>query len=328
VNARYRIYAAAGLAGALLLSGGFLVLGRGQASTTTEAHVIKPLHPVKKKTAAKTVAAKPKPKPAHKPKRDSRPFVRKTQPTDGMPAAVAAALAQHPVVVVSLIAPDAAVDDLAYQEARAGARAAHAGFVRISAADNADVQALSTLVNSSSSASDRLLDAPAVFVFSRPHDLFVRFNGFIDADTVAQAASNAAPVAPVLSGKSSLADPWVAGANSVCRQLDKQLSAAPLPTSTAEYLPYVKRQVAMIHVGIAKIRALKPPAGKAAKVREMLGHYDAMVAVDNAVLAAAKRGNLAKIQRIFPRIRTERLAGDEIAAALGANDCALDLGES
>jgi hypothetical protein len=312
VNSRYRIYAAVGLVGVLLLSGGFLVLGRGQASTSSVAPVIKPLHPVKKKRAAGTVQVKAKPR-------------RKTHARDGMPESISAALASHTVVVVSLVAPEAAVDEMAFEEARAGARSARVGFVRVSVSDDEALRALSSLVNSSASPSDRLLDAPAVLVFRQPHELFVRFNGFTDAETVAQAATNAAPVAPVLSGKSSLADSWVVGANSVCRQLDKQLGSAPLPTSTAQYLPYVKRQVAMIHAGIAKIRALKPPAGKAAKVHEMLGHYDAMVAVDNAVLAAAKRGNLAEIKRIFPRIRAERLAGDAIAAALGANDCALDL---
>jgi hypothetical protein len=31
-----------------------------------------------------------------------------------------------------------------------------------------------------------------VLVFQRPSNLFIRFNGFVDRDTVAQAAANAA----------------------------------------------------------------------------------------------------------------------------------------
>ena len=41
---------------------------------------------------------------------------------------------------------------------------------------------------------NRLLDAPAVLVFQKPHALYVRLNGYVDADTVEQAAVNAAPV--------------------------------------------------------------------------------------------------------------------------------------
>jgi hypothetical protein len=40
-----------------------------------------------------------------------------------------------------------------------------------------------------------VLDGPAVLVFERPGSLFVRFNGFADRDTVAQAAENAATLA-------------------------------------------------------------------------------------------------------------------------------------
>jgi hypothetical protein len=206
VNSRYRIYAAAGLVGVLVLVGGFLMLGHGQASTSSAAPVIKPLHPVanskratKSHHAAKvakklhhaaraTAKAKAKAKVALAP-----PSLAKTKPTDAMPAALADALARHSVVVVSLIAPGATVDEMAYQEAGAGAKQAGAGFVRIIVANNDDVQALSTLVGASASPGDRLFDAPAVFVFRRPAQLFVRFNGFVDADTVAQAATNAAP---------------------------------------------------------------------------------------------------------------------------------------
>jgi hypothetical protein len=308
----------------VVLGGGFLVLGRGQPAATTSASTIKPLHPVANKARAKAHASVAK-KSAAKPRQTMIPTAvskaRQTQVTDGMPAAVSAALVKHPVVVVSLVAPDATTDELAYQEAKAGARQAGAGFVRISVGNNDDVQALSTLVGTSASPGDRLLDAPAVLVLRQPHDLYVRFNGFIDAATIAQAATNAAPVA-VQSGASELADPWVSAANAACRRLSAELKAAPLPTSTAQYLPYVRRQVATIHNGLTKLRGLKPPVGRAAEVKTMLDHYDAVVAIDNGILDAAQRGNLAEIQRLAPKITIERAAGDDIAAKLGAADCA------
>jgi len=197
MNPRYRIYAAVGLVAALLMVGGFLVLGRGGSSTTSSvtpaSTLLKRLHAKQKKAAPRAnVRPTKRTRPAKKVQRRRRAHKPSRTRNDGMPEALTAALTSHGVAVVALVAPDATVDELALEEARAGARAAHAGFAEIRVSNNDDVQALTTLVNGSSLASDRLLDAPAVLIFRRPQQLFVRFNGFIDADTVAQAVHNAA----------------------------------------------------------------------------------------------------------------------------------------
>jgi hypothetical protein len=323
VTSRYRIYAAVGLAGVVVLGLGFLVLGRGQNASSAPAPAIKPLHPVAKKmrTKAQAVATKTPSKKQSMVPTAVRKARKTTKVTDGMPVDVSAALVKHDVVVVSLVSPGASVDELAYQEAKAGAHEAGAGFVRVSAANNADVQALSTLVGASASPDDRLLDSPAVLVLRQPHELFVRFNGFVDAATVAQAATNASPVVQVQNGASALADPWVTGANAVCREISKEEVAAPLPTSTAEYVPYIKKLLAIAQAGVARIRTLKPPPGKAAAVRSMLDHYDLMFADANGIIAAAEKGNLAEIRALSPKLQAEEAAGDQIAAQLGANDC-------
>lgn len=111
---------------------------------------------------------------------------------DGMPGALALALRSHRVVVVSLYTPGATVDALATAEARHGAALAGAGFVSFNVADERAVSPLSSLLTGAPTAADRVLDGPAVLVFERPDTLFVRFNGFADRDTVAQAAANAA----------------------------------------------------------------------------------------------------------------------------------------
>jgi hypothetical protein len=203
VNPRYRIYAAVGLGGVVLLLGAFMLLGRGGSTPAAAPATIKPLHPVTKgpaKKAAKavrktTVTRARAKRTVVKPKTPlAPPKVAKTDgATDGMPSALSAALANHSVVIVSLVVPDAPVDELAYAEAKAGAAKAGAGFVRIDASNNDDVQALSTLVNTSADAGNRLLDSPATLVFQQPHTLYVRINGYVDADTIAQAAANAAP---------------------------------------------------------------------------------------------------------------------------------------
>jgi hypothetical protein len=331
VNPRYRIYAAVGLGGAILLLGAFMVLGRG-GSSSSAAPVIKPLHPVNKakKAAAKKVTAKKATvKKARKavaktplaPPKAAK--VAKTDPTkDGMPAGLSRALRTHSVVVVSLVVPGANVDQLAYQEAKAGAAKAGAGFVRISAGNNDDVEALSTLIGANSQPANRLLDAPAVLVFRRPQELYVRINGYIDADTVAQAAENAAPVAKVVSGSTTLDSAWVKGANTLCTKLQLELVSKSLPTNPTDMLSYLQSFIDTARTEIDKIRALKPPAGKAARVKTMLAYYDRAFTDATALIAAIKRHDVATFQRLSAQVKNEGTVADGIAAELGATACA------
>jgi hypothetical protein len=195
VNLRLRVPALVGLGVLVIGLGGFLVLGRGSSRSAAPVHAIKPLHPVKKhvRAKAKTPLAPPKISLAKNavakaPKR--RPAV-----IAGVPAPLALALRQHSVVVVALVTPSSTVDQLTRAEAKAGAAGAHAAFVTIDVSNNAQVAALSALIGSSADPQNRLLDAPAVLVFQRPQNLYVRFNGYADADTIHQAAVNAASAA-------------------------------------------------------------------------------------------------------------------------------------
>jgi hypothetical protein len=166
------------------LAAGFLLLSRGQASSSAAStHVIVPLSqrttaPVKKRTTApvkkhamkKRAARKPA---AHKPAKS----------VNGMPAALAAALARNKVVVVSLFAPKVELDDMAMREARAGAAAAGVGFVALDVLNEGQSRALTKMLG--------ILEDPAVLVFRRPGELVTRFSGFTDMQTVLQAARNA-----------------------------------------------------------------------------------------------------------------------------------------
>lgn len=200
LSPRVRILAAALFLAVAALAAGFLLLGRSPSSSQAAVKTIKPLHPVKTpaKKAAKPkvkVPAKKPAKPASKPVRKvAKPKVPAARPAviDGMPASLAHALALHDVVVVSLYAPRSAVDALATDEAKHGAALAGVGFVAFNVSDEKIVSPLTSLLTGAQTAADRVLDGPAVLVFLRPRTLFVRFNGFADRDTVAQAAANAA----------------------------------------------------------------------------------------------------------------------------------------
>ena len=200
LSPRVRILAAALVLAVAALAAGFMLLGGSPSSSQAAVKTIKPLHPVNKaaKKAAKPKAKVPAKKLAPKPARKVAKKVAKPNgPSviDGMPAALAHALASHAVVVVSLYAPRSSVDAMATDEAKHGAALAGAGFVAFNVADEKIVSPLTSLLTGAQTAADRVLDGPAVLVFQRPRTLFVRFNGFADRDTVAQAVANAASLA-------------------------------------------------------------------------------------------------------------------------------------
>jgi hypothetical protein len=102
---------------------------------------------------------------------------------DGLPRVLSAALSDHRVVVVGLYDPQAAVDEIALAEARAGAAAAGVGFVALNVFAERQSRPLLEQLGT--------LENPSVLVYRRPNTLFARIGGFADRETVAQAAANA-----------------------------------------------------------------------------------------------------------------------------------------
>jgi hypothetical protein len=170
---------------ALALGAGFLLMSGGQSSSQAAEHTVIPLSQrpgAKAKKKQKAKQSRPARKPAAKPKPE--PVAPKPAATDdGLPSALSAALARNRVVVVSLYVPDVELDDMAMQEARAGAAAAGAGFVALNVLNEGQSRPLTKELG--------ILEDPAVLVFRRPGELVVRFSGFADKQTVLQAARNA-----------------------------------------------------------------------------------------------------------------------------------------
>jgi hypothetical protein len=165
----------------------------GPSAPAAEAAV-----PVVHHTAPKPVkAAKPKPAKVMtgakvaKPANVSKPAVRAPAlnapkpvlPPTGFPLAVDAALREHQVVVVSLVVPGARVDELAAAEAQAGAKLAGAGYLELNVLNEKVAHALLTKLGS--------LKDPTLLVLKRPGEVVLGLEGFVDRETVAQAAANA-----------------------------------------------------------------------------------------------------------------------------------------
>ena len=139
--------------------------------------------PAAKTPAAKTPATTPKTpaKAAPAPVNAPEPQL----PASGFPRVVDRALARHEVVVLSLVVPGARVDELAAAEAEAGAKLGGAGFLALNVLDESVARALLTKLEG--------VQDPTVVVVKRSGEIALELNGFVDRDTVAQAAANASP---------------------------------------------------------------------------------------------------------------------------------------
>jgi len=188
LSPQVRIFA---LVAALAAVGGLLFVFMSGRGAVAEPELAAPLPaaPVAKKAKApavdKTVVPKPKPK-AKAPAKTAAPkkVVPKVPPT-GFPLAVDRALARHKVVVVSLVIPGSRVDELAAGEAKAGAKLGGAGFLALNVLNEKVAQAVLTKLQG--------LKQPSLLVLKRSGEVVVALEGFVDRETVAQAAANAAP---------------------------------------------------------------------------------------------------------------------------------------
>jgi hypothetical protein len=290
----------------LALGGGLLLLTRGQSSPSAAVKQIKPLHPVKHHR-------KPLAKVATKKHRARTPSV-----IDGMPGSLAVALRANPVVVVALYAPKSSVDAVAREEARQGAGMAGAGFVALNVSDNKVAAPLTALLTGASTAADRVLDDPAVLVFQQPKTLFVRFNGFTDRDTVAQAAVNAGAVRLTTVG-STVA--WAGQANTICNKLKTDLLRLPLPTAGSSALDWVDKVDGVLQNAVQSLRALKPPNGHEAQVRKMVALYAEAVSGSQALIAAVRAGKSPDLAAFQQKLSALGARADAIAVDLGATAC-------
>jgi hypothetical protein len=185
VSAPVRIAAIVGLAAAFALGGSFMLMGHKQDSTGASQVTIKhhPFGPGAK-TAAKPAATAAKSAPVvHK--AAARPAAEVAALAAGLPVRVARALGTSSVVVVEFSNPTSEVDAIAFAEARAGAALAGVPFVPLNVLSQADIGRLTEQFG-------QPLPDPGLFIYTRPANLAFHIDGFVDKETVAQAALNAA----------------------------------------------------------------------------------------------------------------------------------------
>lgn len=146
--------------------------------------------PLPVKTPAKAPAkAAPRPAkaaastPARATPAKPKPAVNPVVPPTGFPVVVDRALQRHEVVVVSLVVPGARIDELAAAEAEAGAKLGGAGFLALNVLNERVARSLLAKLDS--------VQDPSVLVVTRSGEVALELAGFVDRETVAQAAANA-----------------------------------------------------------------------------------------------------------------------------------------
>ena len=209
ISPQIKILALVGLLAAVGLAASMFVLGGPTAKTETAAvstpvavhprsqpkqhhktvPATKPLTVVHKHAPAKQRAKAHSATPAkvHRHAKTAKPAGFRGNPVYAqLPQPLQWQLAHHKVVVVSFYNPTSDVDAISVAEAHAGASAAGAGFLLVSVLDNKVAGILTALLPGGG-----LLPDPGVFIYRAPGDVALRFDGFADRDTVAQAATNA-----------------------------------------------------------------------------------------------------------------------------------------
>lgn len=179
----------------LLALVGLLAALFGGAALTLKHHSPSAAPPIVERAAklshkTRAAAAKPVTHRAVRPKPASQAPA--LVAANGLPMPLVNALRKHRIVVVSLVDPQSGTDAVSFAEARAGAAAAHVGFLGVSVLDANVAGPLTALLPGGG-----LLPDPGLLIYRRPGSLVQRINGFADRDSVAQAAA-ASATAPAL----------------------------------------------------------------------------------------------------------------------------------
>ena len=188
LSPQVRIFA---LVAALAVVGGLLFLYTSGRSSAAEPELAAPpvipavAKPAKTTAVHKTTAPKAKALKAKAPAKPAPKKVVPKVPPTGFPLAVDRALARHKVVVVSLVVPGSHVDELAAGEAKAGAKLGGAGYLALNVLNERVAHAVLAKLNG--------LKEPSLLILKRSGEVVLSLEGFVDRETVAQAAANAAP---------------------------------------------------------------------------------------------------------------------------------------
>lgn len=156
----------------VVLGGGYMVVSHRSTTQNTQST----------QTTASSTPASTTPAPSKGHSHPVTPAPHKLA-THGLPVPVARALQKHSIVVVALGMPSSDNDVVTAAEAQAGAKAGHAGFVKVDVLNQKSGTAMLRKLG--------VVDTPVVLVIKRPANIYSEFHGLVDRAVVAQAVAEA-----------------------------------------------------------------------------------------------------------------------------------------
>jgi hypothetical protein len=264
----------------------------------------------------------------HHPHKDAAPQTIAGHPeiASKVPAPLAAKLIDHEVVVVQFYNPgtpaDPVIDDReAHTEAVAGAAAAGVGFAGIDVKDDAAMRVISSLLTANSD--------PSIFIVDRAGDILFQRSGYLDRETLAQAAQNALIGAEAADNvpagaQDGIAGPydnyWQAQADKIVCEARDRYAALPGPATTVAVARKVLRgQVQISHLTVQGLRSVPAVGPKKASFATLVGLY-AKVAADQDVALAALLHSPVKYKALHAandKITEDTKTRDDLAKSIG-----------
>ena len=307
------------LALVLLAGAGAYVLMKGSNSASDTAGTKTTLPKTTQTTTAQTKTTAKQSTTTRKSKKR-----RRRAPVEGVNA-LDAALAAHPLVVVSVYAKNVATDDQAMKEARAGAARAGAGFVAFNVFDEKIARQVADLLSGDATSN------PEVLFFKRGRQLVFKLQGFSDSQVVAQAARNVYPHT----------EPWVGQANAICDRYAPLLDNASSfgfsfstqlqpggKTSSSSTSPHLGQMSKLLNSQLQALSAVRVPVSEAAHYKLLIADIrqaDAFFITSYKPLVKAYlHGDHAEEQRILNQAPQSLNSIGPLMTELQLTSCALE----
>ena len=115
---------------------------------------------------------------------------------------------------------------------------------------------------------------------------------------------------------------WARQANAVCAEAHAQIRAIPRPTTHAEALSALTKQIRLTAAEADSLRRLSAPASHRTQVASMVGAIDAAVRLWRQALAPLRVGDVATFTALARKASTHVHRANRLARQLGANVCA------
>jgi hypothetical protein len=111
-------------------------------------------------------------------------------------------------------------------------------------------------------------------------------------------------------------------ANAACAAYFRKLQALPRPTTVPAIATFMRGAHPIAVRFVRQVGKFRPPSGQAATYRGLLADLNASNGLDAGIIAAAERGNRARVRTLFAREDALDTKINAAWAKLGARVCA------